>query len=43
MGKLSPDTSVVINFQFTGPLSQSAVSNVLDALLADQSFKAASD
>ena len=43
IGKLSPDTSVVINFQFTGPLSPAAVQTVLDEMLADPAYKAASD
>ena len=43
VGKLSPDTSVVINFQFTGPLSPAAVQTVLEAMLADQAYQGASD
>src|ERR1022692_3812957 len=43
VGKLSPDTSVVINFQFTGPLSPAAVQTVLDELLAGPAYIAASD
>src|ERR1022692_3733394 len=43
IGKLSPDTSVVINFQFTGPLSPAAVQTVLDELLAGPAYIAASD
>jgi hypothetical protein len=42
VGKLSPDTSVVINFQFTGPLSPAVVQTVLKEVLADPAYTAAS-
>ncbi|SPE41409.1 exported hypothetical protein [Candidatus Sulfopaludibacter sp. SbA3] len=41
VGKLSPDTSVTINFQFTGNLSKNVVQNVLDAMIADPAYQAA--
>jgi hypothetical protein len=43
VGKLSPDTSVLINSQFTGPLSLGAVHTILAEMLADPAYQAASD
>jgi hypothetical protein len=42
IGKLSPDTSAVINFQFTGPLSLTVVQTILTQMLADPAYQAAS-
>lgn len=42
VGKLSPDTSAVINFYFTGPLAPAVVQTVLNSTLADPTYSAAS-
>jgi hypothetical protein len=41
VGKLSADTSVVINFQFTGPLSPDVVHTVFGEMLADPAYQSA--
>jgi hypothetical protein len=41
VGKLSPDTSVTINFHFTGSLGPSVVQPILDALVTDPGYLAA--
>jgi len=41
VGKLSPDTSVVINFQFTGPLSPTVVQTVFGEMQADPAYQSA--
>jgi hypothetical protein len=41
VGKLGADTSVTINFHFTGPLSATTVQAIFDEMAADPSYQAA--
>src|SRR5271157_5908298 len=41
LGKLTPDSSVTINFHFTGPLASSYVNSVLSQMMADPAFTSA--
>lgn len=41
VGKLGADTSVTINFHFTGPLSVTTVQAIFDEMVADPSYQAA--
>jgi hypothetical protein len=41
LGKLSPDSSVTVNFHFTGPLAPTFVNTVLGKMLGDPAFTVA--